>query len=168
MFLLTSVTRRSGFAMLRAAYTEGQKARGAPFIAVITPQGPFSLRFAEAGRVKKTRSFPWQQGEIMGRKHGERAKQKNPNNFIPLHKFLLNLGLEPFQMQRFFKACSSGGIWKAIKSKNRRVGKKSPFWKWAIILGGQGKPNQLLSMGEEPTTTTTGEEPPTKHWLHCS
>lgn len=54
------MTQWSGFAMLQAAYIEGQKALGAPFIAVIAPQGPLSLRFAEVGRVKKTRSFIWQ------------------------------------------------------------------------------------------------------------
>lgn len=57
--LLTSMTQYCGFSTLRAAYVEGQKALGAPFIVVILPQGPFSLRFAGVGKVRKAKSFLW-------------------------------------------------------------------------------------------------------------
>lgn len=95
--------------------------------------GSLSLRFAEVGRVKTTKSLPWQQ-RAWWKEAWRKSIAKNPNNSVLLCTFWLNSGLGPFQRQRFLKARSSGGTEEQLCLKINVLagkvhsGKKPSFW----------------------------------------
>lgn len=133
MFVITIHDPRGGFAMLRVACVEGQRALGAPFIAVRAPRGPSVCTLLRLGQSK-------QQGLCLdssrhdGKEAWRKSITKNPNNSVPLCKFLLNSGLRPFQRQRFLKVQSLGGTEEQLCLKINVLagkvhsGKKPSFW----------------------------------------
>lgn len=119
--------------MLRVACVEGQRALGAPFIAVRAPRGPSVCTLLRLGESKK-------QGLCLDSSGHDRKEvwrkntAKNPSNSITLCKFLLNSGLGPFQRQHFLKARSSGGNEEQFCLKinvlagKAHSGKRPSFW----------------------------------------
>lgn len=69
-----------------------------------------------------------------GKQAWRKSIAKNPNNSVPLCKFLLNSGLRPFQRQRFLKVQSLGGTEEQLCLKINVLagkvhsGKKPSFW----------------------------------------
>lgn len=94
--------------MQQDAYMKDKKLL-VPFVVVAAPRGPSvsaSLRLVEL----KKQDLSLDSWENDGKKTWRKSKAKNPNNFNPFHKFLLNLALGSIQMQTFSGSRSSGGL----------------------------------------------------------
>lgn len=125
--------------MLRVACVEGQRAIGAPFITVRAPRGPSVCALLRLVESKKQGLCLDSRGHD-GKEAWRKSAAKNPNNSVPLCKFLLNSGLGPFQRQRFLKARSSGGTEEQLCLKidvlagKVHSGKRPSFWVAKKIL----------------------------------